>query len=253
MLSVTTGKTNGTTFHPIGIREGNLIVKNLFMEREIVQAYHLRHKIFAQKLKWVSETENMLEIDVYDNYAIHFGVLDLYGKVWAYMRLITTENTFMLEKEFLPLVGHEHEIRKEADTAELSRCCIASEARRHRISNEFGSFDIFSLLFKGIYQWCSKNNVRYLYGVTDHRVYKLLHMKGFSFALIDKPYTMPDGVVAVAVMMDWREFEILNALKRPDMLKWFTQYQSIPVQQHAQRHETCLKHQASEKYSLYGT
>jgi hypothetical protein len=32
---------------------------------------------------------------------------------------------------------------------------------------------------------------------------------------------MPDGVVAVAVIMDWKEFETLNTQKRPDMLKWF--------------------------------
>lgn len=237
MLSVkTVERQRNSVINSIFIQEGEFTVKNLITENEKFQAYHLRHRIFAQELGWIPPAENGLEVDDYDKNAISFGVLDSHLEVLAYMRLITAENTFMLEREFLLLIGPDHKVIKEADTAELSRCCVSPEVRRYRLSNEFGSFDIFSLLFKGIYQWCLINDIRYLYGVTDHRVYKLLQMKGLPFKLINKPQTMPDGVIAVAVIMDWRDFEILNILKRPNVLRWFTRYQSAPVQWQLQQH-----------------
>ena len=172
-----------------------------------------------------------------------FGVFDTQNRLLAHMRLIRAENDFMMEREFLSLIGNGHKIRKEPDTIELTRCCITSEARTYKISTEFGSFDIFSLLFKGIYHWCLKNDIEYVYGVTDYRVYRLLHIKGLPFKLINKPHTMPDGVVAVGVIMNWREFEYINKEKRPKILKWFTQYQAVPVQWQPQQPEAYLQHQ----------
>lgn len=55
---------------------------------------------------------------------------------------------------------------------------------------------------------------------------------------------MPDGVIAMAVIMDWRKFEILNVARRPKMLKWFTQFQSAPAQWQLQPPEVYSQHQA---------
>ena len=35
--------------------EGELLVKVLESEEELRQAYHLRHRVFAEKLRWVPE------------------------------------------------------------------------------------------------------------------------------------------------------------------------------------------------------
>lgn len=224
------------------IKEGGFIVKTMEDEKDKIQAYQLRHKIFSEELKWVPKTDDRLEIDVYDNHAVFFGVFDLQNRLLAHMRLVLAENTFMIEREFLLLMGGAHTIRKEKDTAELSRCCITHEARSYIISNKYGRFDIFSFLFKGIYLWCLKNNIRYIYGITDHKVYKLLRIKGFPFKLVDEPRIMPDGVIAMAIIIDWREFEILNKTKRPERSIWFTQYQSDLVQWQLQLHEVYLQH-----------
>jgi acyl homoserine lactone synthase len=227
----------------ICLYEGDYVVKNIVVPEDMIKAYQLRHVVFCHELGWVPQSENGLEIDNYDGHAVFFGVFDMQNGLLAHMRLITAENDFMIEKEFLSLVGNGHKIRKEPDTVELTRLCVTSEARTYRIFSEFGSFDIFSLLVKGIYHWCLKNHIEYVYAVTDNMVYRLAHIKGLPFKLIDKPHTMPDGVVAVGVIMNWREFEDINRVKKPKRLGWFTQYQSVPVQRQQPQPEPWLQHQ----------
>ncbi len=53
--------------------------------------------------------------------------------------------------------------------------------------------------------------------------------------LIGEPQTMPDRVIAAAVIPDWKEFEPL----RPKIVTWFSHYQSIPVQWQLQQNESC--------------
>ncbi len=150
----------------------------------------------------------------------------------------------MLENEFLSLVAPEHEIRKESDTVEVSRLCVAPEARNANIRGNFGMHGISMLLYKGVYHWCIDNDIRYLYLVVEHKVLRLLCAKGFPCNLIGEPKIMPDGVAAVAALMDWREFERLNAARRPAMLRWFTQDRSTPVEARSLQPESCLQHQA---------
>lgn len=227
----------------IRLYEEGYVVKNIVDAEDMIKAYQLRHHVFCHELGWVPQSESGLEIDDYDDHAVFFGVFDMQNRLLAHMRLVTAENDFMIEREFLSLVGNGHKIRKKPDTVELTRCCVTSEARTYKILSELGSFDIFSLLVKGIYHWCLKNNIEYVYGVTDYRVYRLLHIKGLPFKLIDKPHIMPDGVVAVGVIMNWREFEDTNRVKKPKRLEWFTQYQSVPVQWQQPQPAPCLQHQ----------
>lgn len=219
-------KTRSTIRSSVFIKEGEFIVKNIVAAEEIIQAYNLRHKVFSQELGWVPETKNALEADNYDNYAISFGVFNELNKLIAFIRLIPSSAPFMIEKEFLSLVEPEHKIRKEADTVEASRLCVVPEARNDVISGNFGVHSITMLLYKGIYHWCMKNDIRFLYLVVEYKIYRLLCARGFPCQLLGRPTLMPDGVIAVAAIMDWRVFEKINGTKRQEMLKWFTQYQA---------------------------
>ena len=118
-----------TENYSIFIREGGLVIKNLITEEEKIQAYHLRHRIFAQELRWVPQSENTLETDSYDDYAIPFGVFDGDSGMLAHIRLIPAGYPFMIERDFNLLVSLEHIIRHEFDTGETSRICVAPEAR----------------------------------------------------------------------------------------------------------------------------
>ncbi len=210
------------------IREGGFSVRNILTPDEMVQAWHLRHRIFSQELKWVPVSDDALERDAYDEGAVFFGVFDEDNRLRAFLRLILPERPFMIEREFLSLVSPGHGIRKEDDTVEVSRLCVAPEARSETISGNFGVHAISLLLYKGIYQWCRANWIRHLYLVVEQRVFRMLRAKGFPCEAVGEPQVMPDGVVAVAAVMDWKRFEALSAMKRPALLEWFSLAQSAP-------------------------
>jgi acyl homoserine lactone synthase len=211
----------------IEITENDYTVRNLTEPGDLGKAYELRHLIFAEELGWVPQSVAGLEIDDYDTNAVSFGVFDKADSLSAYMRLIMSGKPFMMEKEFSFLVSPEHRLRKGMDTAEVSRLCVAPGARNDTISGNFGLHSTSIFLLKGVYQWCLKNRVDYLYAVTEEKIYRLYRAKGFPFKLIGEPRQMPDGVVAAALIMDWREFEDLNRQKRPKMYSWFRQSMSM--------------------------
>jgi acyl homoserine lactone synthase len=217
-------RADGLAVPGVFAREGRFIVKNLLSDEEKVEAYRLRHRVFAEELKWVPRSETLLEIDEYDNNASFFGVYDDSNRLVAFLRMILPEKRFMMEKEFSFLVGPDHEIRKSDDTAEVSRLCTLPEARNRRGDDNFGVFGITMLLYKGLYLWSLRNGIRYLYLVVDRTVYRMFRLKGFPCEPVGEPVRMADGCVAVAAMLDLRRGESENRLNRPDMMQWFSQY-----------------------------
>lgn len=214
-------------------RTSTICARNI-ADDSLISAYKLRHKVFAEELGWVQTEEHGLEYDSYDDYAKHFGVFNEL-KILAYLRLVVPEYRYMLEKEFSNLVSTHHHLRKENDTREVSRLCVSEDERSTKIQTPIGQMGVSMLLYRCVYQWCVDNNVRYLYLVVEHKVFRLLKMLGFPCELIGEPTKMPDGVVAVAAMMDWRNFEDRNFATHPDLMDWFSQYQSsqdvLPLQQ----------------------
>jgi N-acyl amino acid synthase of PEP-CTERM/exosortase system len=227
------------------LQEKEFVVKTIIDEMDRAQAFRLRHRIFCDELKWVLHSTNDMESDEYDRNAVFFGVFDENRRLVSFLRLILPDRRFMMEQEFLFLVDPGHRIRKERDTAEISRLCVAPEARRHRNAGNFDVHKISLILFKGVYQWCMLNKIRYLYAVTEQKVYRLYCLKGFPYRLIGKPARMPDGATVAAVMLDWYEFETTNTVKRHDFFGWFTSTRLSRLPQQSQPHGTCLKHLAS--------
>jgi N-acyl amino acid synthase of PEP-CTERM/exosortase system len=223
------GKRNLNEFD-LSYNEAEYTVKTIGSESEYYKSFRLRHQVFCEELGWVPKNIEQVEVDDYDDNAIPIGVFDLFGRLYSYLRLIMPGEPFMIEREFLSMVGPGHKIRREDDTAEISRLCIAPDLRREMVHGEYGSHSTSVVLLKGIYKWCKLSGIRYLYAVTEEKIYRLACAKGFPFKLIGEPTHMPDGVVAVAMILDWNEFEAQSALKRPRMAEWFTQYRSISFQ-----------------------
>lgn len=227
------------------VREGEFVVQPLSMQWEKVLAYGLRHRIFCEELCWVSRTENGLETDDYDRHAISLGLWDGRQRLLAYLRLIPAGGPFMLEKEFSVMVGRGYTIRKTPDTVEVSRLCVAPEARRDRLVASFGVGSLSLLLYKGVYQWSLRHAVRFLYLVVETKIYRLLRSQGFPCEAIGNPVSMPDGVSAVAALLDWNKFEERTREVRPDLFHWFVSDQSDPARNQSQRREPCLRHPVS--------
>ncbi len=76
-------------------------------------------------------------------------------------------------------------------------------------------------LLKGLYHWCIGRNIRYIYTVVETKVLRLLCAKGYPCKSIGNPVTMPDGIEAAAVVLDWKTFETVNEQLRPEMFGWF--------------------------------
>lgn len=188
---------------------------------ELHKTYQLRHEVYAEELKWVPEVPSGLEIDKYEENSVSFGVFDDEQKLLATLRLIPSTCELMLENEFSSLVSPSHEIMKSSRAAEITRLCVKKDARNTYCEYEFGKSTFSLLLYRSLYRHCIDNKVRYLYMVVEYKILRLLCLLGFPCEKIGEPVKMPDGVKAVAALLDWREFEKLNIKKKPAMLRWF--------------------------------
>ncbi len=205
------------------IQEGYYEVRMLHDQRDLVPAYRLRHAVFAEQLKWVPAADSGLETDAYDEVALHVGLFSPDNELMAYVRLLTAEHRFMMEKEFRCVLGDDFEIRKERDTCELTRFCVSSDARSDIPVGLNRFANATAILFKGLYQVCLDRGIRFAYGITDRTIHRYLIMKGYPYELLGTPKEMPDGVVARGVILDWRNFEAVNAARRPELLAWHRQ------------------------------
>jgi N-acyl-L-homoserine lactone synthetase len=211
------------TSHCIVIEEGNYTFRNIESFTEKRKLFKLRYRVFCRELGWVLREDNGLETDDYDANAFFFGVFDKKQTLMACIRVIPSEASFMLERDFFFLIEGKHCLRKGRGVVELSRLCVAPESRKNRISGNFGEHFISAFLFKGLYRWCLRNEIRYLYAVTELKMFKLLRSKGFPCFVIGTPSIMPDGVIAVAFML---ELEKLFQQNRGSALSpWFDSVQ----------------------------
>ncbi len=227
----------------VSLEEGRYTAKDLTNDHEIYQSFKLRKKVFSDELGWVKPIDD-LEIDEYDISSVPFGVF-ADNRLEAYLRLISTVHPFMLEKVFPMLVGADHNLRKESDTAEITRLCIEPDARRNFIRNDLGVFGMSMFLYKVVYHWCIANKVRFLYLVVEYKIFRLLNAQGLICNKIGEPVVMPDGVKAVAAIIDWRNFEEVNSVKRPGLAEWFRGYPSTSAQKPQQQLDFSKLHQVS--------
>lgn len=211
----------------IYLDEGRYLAKTFSSHGEIIDAFKLRHAIFAEQLKWVRTTESMLEYDRYDAYSVHFGVYKD-DELLAYLRVVKPGYPYMIDKEFLSLVGPEHEVRRAMDACEISRLCVSPAARKLMTTENSWCDSIQMILHKTLYHWCNMHGIRHLYFVVERRVYRMMRFSGIVCRPIGDPLIMPDGVEAIAVVLDLREFDEYNERKNPRMYQWFSQYQPIP-------------------------
>jgi len=197
---------------------------------ELHQAHSLRHKIFAEELKWVEESCLKLEFDRYETDSVSFGVFDQEHVLKASLRLVPSSRPYMLERDFPFLVRDGHQIRKSPDAAEITRLCVEMEARKTIIDYPFGENSISLLLYRSLYQWCRCHEVRYLYMVVERKVFRLLNRLGFPSEAIGDSVKMPDGVTAIAALLDWDAFDELHRHKNPLMHKWFLAEDVLSIQ-----------------------
>jgi acyl homoserine lactone synthase len=207
----------------IAFYEGEFLVKALESREELRQAYHLRHRVFAEKLKWVPKVEDREEIDMYDLWGKTIGLLRDDGAVVGIARLLPSSGQFMLENEFGALLPDGYKIRKTSDTAEITRLAIDPEIQDKGLSSK-----MMLALLKGVYQWAVANEIRYYYLEVEHRFFRTLRALGFPCEMIGEPVVLPPaGACSVAALYDMVRFDEENAIKKPRLLNWISSIETL--------------------------
>jgi acyl homoserine lactone synthase len=207
------GEERGLAFY-----EGEFLVKTLEGKAELTQAYQLRHKVFAETLRWVPPTEDGQEMDMYDLWGETVGLFGYDGILLGMARLLPSSGKFMLENDFGALLPEGYAIRKERDTAEITRLAVNPDIRDPKLSSR-----VMRGVLKGIYQWAVENEIRYYYLEVEHRFLRVLRMLGFPCEPIGPVVKLPPaGTEAVAALYDMVRFDDENIHKRPSFLEWIS-------------------------------
>lgn len=208
-----------------GLTDNRSTVRILETPEDHLQAYRLRHAIYCRALAWVKGRPDGLERDDYEEGSTSIGVFTEDNRLIGLVRLIPSERPFMLEREFLALVGPDHGIRKQADTVEVTRLATRRTPRSQR-----PSVPVSCLLYKGIYHWSCCHGVRYLYLVVETPYLRTLSRWGFPCSVVGQPRVLDRGRPCVAALLDWNVFRAL-ALEHPSpFTSWLMDgHQSSPA------------------------
>lgn len=200
----------------IEFAEGEILVKTLSSPGELDQAYRLRHRVFAESLQWVPSTDDRRETDVYDLWGTSIGLVGHEGRILGLARLLPAVGPFMLEHDLRMLLPPGYLIRKERDTAEITRLAIDPA-----ITDKGLSARMMMNLIKGIYQWALFHDVRYLYLEVEHRLFRVLNAMGIPCHPLGPPVPLPPaGAVSIAATIDIASCEHVLARKRPQLMAW---------------------------------
>ncbi|SFL45474.1 acyl-homoserine-lactone synthase [Rugamonas rubra] len=184
----------------IGFEEKGLLVRTVTSEDDKVAVYTLRHKVYCEHLCWVPASITGLEIDAYDQGAVHIGAFRKDGKLAATMRFISHDAPYMMEKEFLPVLPPGYRVRKGQDTAEVTRLATVVPLERDQASNKF----VLDVIFKGMYAWSRANQIRQLYFVVELAMFRLMQARGFPVeAIAPARAVVRGGPMCLAVSLNW--------------------------------------------------
>lgn len=198
-------------------QEDDFLVKTLHTHEEMEEALRLRHEVFREELKWVPPSPDGLDLDEYDPYAKSIGIFNYRRELLGHVRLIHAPSPFMIEKDFSRLLPKDHSFSKKIGMAESTRICIRKDAR----TDMHMSMTLAHLLYKAMYHWSLKNDIKHLITIVEKRYYVLLKRSKFPFVPVGEFGLMGEGVLSGIIALDWREFEDVLSEKRPEFFNWF--------------------------------
>jgi acyl homoserine lactone synthase len=200
----------------LAFREDGLLVKTLCDEEELKASYRLRHQVFAERLRWVATSADNIEIDSYDAFATSVGLFDSGHQLRGVFRMVNPPFPFMLESEFQACVLPCCKIRKERDTAEITRLAIDPTVTGRGLS-----IRLMQVLFKGVYHWSLQNQIRFLYMVVEKRFLRVLRGMGFTCEAVSPAVSLPPaGAMSVAAVLDWQQFFNVCPQHQPGFFRW---------------------------------
>ena len=201
---------------PVVFCEDGLHVRTLVTKEDLSASYRLRHQVFAERLQWVDTSDDGIEVDSYDVFATSVGLFDHAETLRGVFRMVTPPAPFMLESEFRPCLLPNCEVRRERDTAEITRLAIDPT-----LTDRGLSIRLLQVLFKGVYQWSMQNEIRFLYMVVEKRFLRVLRGMGFTCEPVSPAVSLPPaGALSIAAVLDWKQFHYTCPMKQPAFFRW---------------------------------
>lgn len=229
--------------------EGPYCIRSLAGKEDQLKAARLRHEVFCQNLRWVPPCPDGLETDEHDPFSMSMGVFSATEELLGVFRFLPPSRRFMLEYEFAPLLAPGYRVRKEWDTAEVTRFTVAPKLWQHGISPGH----ISRLMYKGMYQWSLENGVRYIYVAVERRFWRALVIAGYPYETIGPVTALPPaGAESVAAILDWENFRSESRRKRSTFLDWIEARQPAFVPMPGQWPGRASSFEASAEYSVHG-
>jgi N-acyl-L-homoserine lactone synthetase len=143
-------------------------------------AQALRYEVFCLEKEWIEPAicEDGLEIDEYDELAVHFLVLDdETGAALGTCRLLLGSYMTLPAAAFLdlPALG-----LQSAQACEVSRLASLRSARSH-------SLEVFLGLMQAMATWGAGSDIRVLLSVADVPLHRLMMRIGMPFLAVGDP------------------------------------------------------------------
>lgn len=237
-------------YETIHFYEGPYCIRSITDKEDRLKAARLRHTVFCQTLEWIPPSPDGLETDQHDLFAISMGVFSAAEELLGVFRFLPPSRKFMLEHEFASLLVPGYQVRKQWDTAEVTRFTVAPNLRQQGISPGH----ISRLMYKAMYQWSLENGVRYIYVAVERRFWRALVIAGYPYQTIGPVTALPPaGAESVAAILDWEHFRSENRRKRSTFLDWIETRQPAAVPMHGQWPGRVLSFAASSEYSAHET
>jgi len=143
------------------------------------ELYHFRYGIALESFNGYKTNNKEIDVDVYDDYSIHFVALDENNNICAATRFIVNSPIGYPTENYLDFkLPQEIENNRER-LAEISRIFIAKDARG--IKNAKYIIDSFIDL---IYIYIKKHQIEYIYGALEKSFLRFLHMINIDYKQI---------------------------------------------------------------------
>ena len=199
------------------LHEPEYKIKFPLKNNQLINSYKLREQVFCKELNWAQSTKELLEIDEFDKNSQHLGVTDKHDNLLGTLRFTPSQHEWLMEKYFEDLLPLDFRYLKNRNSAEVTRMAIDSDSRAICVID---GRSIADLLYKGIYDYCKLNKLTRVYIVVSTSVLRHLKIRRMPVKSIGKSKVMPDGVKAVAAVIDWEVLMNSDNTKDKRFLKW---------------------------------
>jgi N-acyl-L-homoserine lactone synthetase len=177
---------------------------------ELLAAHALRADVFCRELAWVGSRSVELERDAFDEHCTTVVVTTPDRReVLATVRLVPGDRAWMFDGPFEALIP-DHRALQRRRAVEASRLAVAKAARSVRLPN---GRRLAELVFKATYLYCRQRGDRYVYMVSSQVVARRFVTAGLPCSAVCDGTRMPDGVLAVPLVLDWDALRADSALR----------------------------------------